>query len=200
MLFDLFSSFEQLLIVVVALLSAITIHEFAHAWVADRLGDPTPKLMGRVTLNPLAHLDPIGTIALLLIGFGWGKPVQFDPYNLENPRRDSALVALAGPASNVVLIALLTLLYRIFDLPILIPFIGYNVVLALFNLIPIHPLDGFKIVGGILPEDQSEDWYRLERYGMYLLLIILLPIFNGQSLVSQILGPLLDIITTLLLG
>jgi len=200
MLFDLFSSLETLLIVIIALLSAITIHEFSHAWVADRLGDPTPRLMGRVTLNPLAHLDPIGTIALLLIGFGWGKPVQFDPFNLENPRRDSALVALAGPASNVIIILLLTIIYRFTPITLLEPFIGYNVVLALFNLIPIHPLDGFKIVGGILPEDQSEEWYRLERYGIYLLLIILLPIFNGRSLVSQMLGPLLDNILSLLLG
>ena len=200
MLFDLFSSLETLFIVIIALLSAITIHEFSHAWVADRLGDPTQRLMGRVTLNPLAHLDPIGTIALLLIGFGWGKPVQFDPFNLENPRRDSALVALAGPASNIVIILILTIIYRLTPITLLEPFIGYNVVLALFNLIPIHPLDGFKIVGGILPEDRSEAWYRLERYGLYLLLIILLPIFNGRSLVSQILGPLLDNILSLLIG
>lgn len=200
MIFDLFSSIEQLIILVIALLSAITIHEFAHAWVADRLGDPTPRLMGRVTLNPLAHLDPLGTLALLLIGFGWGKPVQFDPFNLQNPRRDSALVALAGPASNIVVITVLSLIYQVMPISLLEPFILYNVVLALFNLIPIHPLDGFKIVGGILPREQSESWYELERYGIYLLLIILLPIFGGRSLVSQILGPLLDNIRSLLIG
>src|SRR3989338_7102351 len=130
MLFDLFSSLETLFIVIIALLSAITIHEFSHAWVADRLGDPTPRLMGRVTLNPLAHLDPIGTIALLLIGFGWGKPVPFDPFNLENPRRDSALIALAGPASNLISIFIIISLYQLFPLTILQPFIAYHVVLA----------------------------------------------------------------------
>src|SRR3989344_8883223 len=83
-----------------ALVTAITIHEFAHAWMAVYLGDPTPKLQGRLTLNPIAHLDPIGTLMLLLVRFGWGKPVQFDPYNLENPKRDSAIISLAGPGAN----------------------------------------------------------------------------------------------------
>src|SRR3990167_4058068 len=129
MLFDLFSSLETLFIVIIALLSAITIHEFSHAWVADRLGDPTPRLMGRVTLNPLAHLDPIGTIALLLIGFGWGKPVQFDPFNLENPRRDSALVSLAGPLSNITLASLLSIVLRFSITPL-------SPLAPLINIIP----------------------------------------------------------------
>src|SRR3990172_8857289 len=87
----------------VALIVAITIHEFSHAAAAERLGDPTPRLQGRLTLNPLAHLDPLGTLMLILIRFGWGKPVQFDPYNLRHPRRDSAIISLAGPTSNIVL-------------------------------------------------------------------------------------------------
>src|SRR3990172_11954241 len=82
---------------------AITVHEFAHAYAAERLGDPTPRLMGRLTLNPLAHLDPLGTLMLLIARFGWGKPVQFDPFNLRHPRRDSALISLAGPASNLIM-------------------------------------------------------------------------------------------------
>src|SRR3989344_291453 len=87
---------------IISLVIAITIHEFAHAFVADHLGDPTPRLQGRVTLNPLAHLDPMGTLLLFIVHFGWGKPVQFDPFNLRNPRRDAALISLAGPATNLV--------------------------------------------------------------------------------------------------
>src|SRR3990167_5595522 len=98
---------------ITGLVSAITIHEFAHAYVAWRLGDPTAKLAGRLTLNPGAHLDPVGTIALLFIGFGWGKPTPFDPFNLRNIKRDSALISLAGAVSNFLLAALLSLPYLI---------------------------------------------------------------------------------------
>ena len=159
---------------ILALIIAITIHEFAHAWAADRLGDPTPRLMGRLTLNPLAHLDPIGTIMLLIVRFGWGKPVQFDPYNLRHPRRDSAIISVAGPVSNLLLALTCSILLNVlmsfsassfnysfiqlfmyFIISLLQPLIIYNVILAIFNLVPIHPLDGFKIVGGILPEEYA---------------------------------------------
>ena len=196
----LFSSPLSFVLISVGLLLAITIHEFAHAWVANKLGDPTAELMGRVTLNPLAHLDPVGTIALLLIGFGWGKPVPFDPFNLENPRKDSAMIALAGPVSNIILLIILTPIYRMTGLSVLEPIMYINLVLALFNLIPVYPLDGFKIVGGLLPEDQSEEWQSLQRYGMYFLIFMILPIFNGASLVSYLLTPLLDNILGFLLG
>jgi len=102
----------SLLFVAAALLSAITVHEFAHAFMAERLGDPTPRLQGRLTLNPLAHLDPLGTLMLFIIGFGWGKPVQFDPYNLKNPRRDAALISFAGPLSNIILASILSIVLR----------------------------------------------------------------------------------------
>jgi Zn-dependent protease len=200
MVFQLLSSPISFIIVGISLLFAITIHEFAHAWVADRLGDPTPRLMGRVTLNPLAHLDPIGTLALLLVGFGWGKPVPFDPFNLSRPQRDSALIALAGPASNIIVILILAVLLRATEFILLVPLIQLNLILALFNLIPIHPLDGFKIVGGFLSKEQSEEWYKLEPYGIYFLLFMLLPIINGQSLLSRFLSPLLDNILSILLG
>ena len=101
------------LIVFISLILVVSIHEFAHAFVADRLGDSTPKLQGRLTLNPLAHLDLFGTILLLLVGFGWGKPVMFDPYNLKNPRRDAALISLAGPTSNLLFAILAAIIYRI---------------------------------------------------------------------------------------
>src|SRR3990172_6432841 len=120
----------------VALVVAISIHEFAHAAAADRLGDPTPRLQGRLTLNPLAHLDPIGTLMLLLIRVGWGKPVQFDPYNLKNPRRDAALISLAGPASNLILAIVLALIIKLITNPFsplftlkafILPFVFMNV-------------------------------------------------------------------------
>src|SRR3989339_703849 len=133
---------------IAALLFAITIHEFAHAWTADRLGDPTPRLQGRITLNPIAHLDPLGTLMLILFRFGWGKPVQFDQFNLKNPRRDAALISLAGPASNIASAIVLSLILQLTGtvLPLILTeaiiptFIVLNVLLAIFNLIPIHPL------------------------------------------------------------
>ena len=186
-----------------ALILAIDIHEFSHAWMAEHLGDPTPRLQGRLTLNPLAHLDPIGTILLILVRFGWGKPVQFDPYNLRNPRRDSGLISIAGPISNMLLATVCALLVRLPMPDILAAFLAelavMNVVLGIFNLVPIHPLDGFKIVEAILPEQQATEWHELERYGIIFLLILLLPIFNGGALISTIISPPINFVLKLLL-
>lgn len=187
----------------VALILAIDIHEFSHAWMAEHLGDPTPRLQGRLTLNPLAHLDPLGTLLLLLVRFGWGKPVQFDPYNLRNPRRDGALISIAGPISNMLLATICAIIVR-FPIPdILAAFLAelaiMNVVLGIFNLVPIHPLDGFKIVEGFLPEDQAVEWHQLERYGIIFLLILLLPIFNGGALISTIISPPINFVLKYLL-
>lgn len=205
MINTLFNNPLALLVGFIALIIAITIHEFAHALVADRLGDPTPRLQGRLTLNPLSHLDPIGTLMILLVSFGWGKPVQFDPFNLKNPRRDAALISIAGPISNILLAILLSAIIRLpFVSPLLtqfiIPVIYLNVVLAVFNLLPIHPLDGFKIVGGLIPESQAREWYSLERYGfIFLLALLLIPGRNG-SLLFSILGPIVNFIIIALLG
>src|SRR3972149_11313525 len=109
-----------LVVFLVSLIISITIHEFAHGFAADKLGDPTPRIQGRLTLNPKAHLDPFGTIMILLVGFGWGKPVQFDPYNLKDPRRDAALISLAGPASNIILAILLSIILRLLSASILL--------------------------------------------------------------------------------
>ncbi|MEK7587537.1 MAG: site-2 protease family protein [Patescibacteria group bacterium] len=193
-----------------ALVIAITIHEFAHAYAAERLGDPTPRLMGRLTLNPLAHLDPLGTALLLLIRFGWGKPVQFDRFNLRHPRRDSAIISLAGPMSNIILATGCAILLRFlitFPFSLLTAvFIGFlqpliimNVVLAIFNLVPIHPLDGFKIVEGILPEEYSRQWKELEGYGMIFLLFLLFPIFGGQAPISRLISPVITFFINFLL-
>lgn len=197
------------LISAIALLAAITIHEFAHAFAADKLGDPTPRLMGRLTLNPLAHLDPLGTILMLLIGFGWGKPVQFDPYNLKKPRRDAAIIALAGPFSNLLLASIISIILRVWSsplssfstyTPILYPFLNFNVVLAVFNLIPIHPLDGGKILVGLLPRDlgRSVDVF-LHRYGLMLLLILIFPIFGGISIITSVISPIIRILMNIYL-
>jgi Zn-dependent protease len=190
----------------ISLVIAITIHEFAHAYAADRLGDPTPRVQGRLTLNPLAHLDPLGTLLLILVRFGWGKPVQFDPYNLENPRRDSAIISFAGPLSNLILATIASILIR-FIFPtseilfaILMPFVYLNILLAIFNLIPVHPLDGGKILVGLLPDNKADEVdHLLKQYGTFLLLILILPIFSGHSLATMLITPTVNFIFNLLL-
>lgn len=190
--------------VAAVLVLAITVHEFAHAWMADRLGDPTPRHQDRVTLNPLAHLDPIGTLAILLIGFGWGKPVMFDPYNLKNPTRDAALIALAGPASNLLLALILAILTPILGSILPIPAVAinafgqlaiyFNVMLAIFNLVPIHPLDGGKIAVALLPKQlalEYDDFMR--RYGIIVLLLLIFP-FGGQSAISALILPVITFV------
>lgn len=211
------------MIIIVWLLAfvvAITIHETAHAWMADRLGDPTPRMMGRLSLNPLVHYDPIGTTLLFVlvvmrslgipvIPFGWAKPVRFDPYNLKNPRRDAALISFAGPFSNLALAALLSIILRFASTPfsplsflsaIFYPFIVLNVVLAIFNLIPIHPLDGGKILVGFLPQ---KDAYKvdlfLNRFGLIMLFFLIFPVFGGTSPVFLVLSPILNFLFNILI-
>ena len=210
MIQTLFANPLSFVVYLLALIVVITIHEFSHALAAEKLGDPTPRLQGRLNLNPLSHLDPFGTIMILLIGFGWGKPVTFDPFNLQNPRRDAAIISLAGPFSNLILALVLSLLLRLFILVklqfliiigsiIFAPIIQLSVLLGIFNLIPVHPLDGFKIVGGILPQKQADEWYSLQKYGIFVLLLIIFP-FNGQtSMMSMFLSPLLKFIMPLFL-
>lgn len=190
---------------IVALVVSIAVHEFSHALAADKLGDPTPRIQGRLTLNPLVHLDPIGTLMLIVARFGWGKPVQFDPFNLANPRRDAAIISLAGPASNLLLaavaagignFALRNHLYPEVSFELFTNLIVLNLVLAIFNLLPIHPLDGGKILVGILPRDTAHDVDKiLSQYGMFILIFMVLPLYGGSSLISQILGPVLDIVS-----
>lgn len=169
----------------VVLLVAFTIHELAHAVTADRMGDPTPRRMGRISLNPLVHLDPFGTIALLVAGFGWAKPVMVNPMNFRmNPRTGMAIVAAAGPLSNIIMAVLFALPFQLglarftmsssgalpsFDM-LLSQFVLINLILAFFNLIPIPPLDGYKILIGILPPEMGYRLQPLEQYGFLLLL------------------------------
>lgn len=191
---------------IIGLIAAITVHEFSHALVAYRLGDPTAKLAGRLTLNPQSHLDPIGTLALLFVGFGWGKPTPFDPYNLRNVKRDSALISAAGAVSNFVLAFILSLPYLIAfytqNLSLAINgvyevisiIIWINIILGVFNLIPVHPLDGFKVLAGLLPKDWYYDFIQTEKYGIYILIFLLI-----TGAIAKILFPIVSAIFSLLI-
>lgn len=188
------------------LLLSLTVHEFAHAWVANKLGDPTPRIQGRVTLNPLAHLDPLGTLALFLVRFGWGKPVQFDPSNLANPVRDSALIALAGPSTNVAIALLLSLFLKLGLVPDSLLYLALsqviiiNVVLAIFNLVPVHPLDGSKVLLAVLPRHIAYDYeVFMNQYGMYIVIALIFPWYNGLSPVIALISPIITFVTRFLL-
>jgi len=183
----------------IALIIAITIHEFSHALVADRLGDPTPRSQGRLSLNPLKHLDPIGTIMMFIAHFGWGKPVPIDPYNFSHPKRDELFVALAGPVSNLILASLLAIVYRFFPVSIIFVIAVINIYLAIFNLLPIPPLDGSKIFLNLLPQEKSVEWAEaFERYGSFLLIaLIFLPV-GGSNIVSLVISPVVNFILRLL--
>jgi len=192
---------QQFLFILISFVISITIHEFAHAYTATILGDDTPRAQGRVTLNPLAHLDPIGSLLLIFValsgfGLGWGKPVVFNPYRIRWGKRGVALVAAAGPISNVILALVLAVPQRVFasgfanlspaTQRFIMILIGLNIGLAAFNVIPLPPLDGSKILLGFLPDF----WYvvlaPLERYGFVILFFFLLfpplqPILYGIS-------------------
>ncbi len=194
----------DLVLLALPILWAITVHEYAHAWMADRLGDPTARLAGRLTLNPLKHLDPIGTLLFFIVRIGWAKPVPVQPLSFRHPRRDMALVAIAGPVSNVLSAFFFGFLARLLPLGgpwhlLLVYFVYINLVLAFFNLIPLFPLDGWTVLKFFLPH---EPWvYTLERSGPILLLLLLvMPAFVGFHPIGQILQPLLRIGLKLTLG
>jgi Zn-dependent protease len=195
---------------------AIIVHEVAHGWMADRLGDPTARLMGRLTLNPIPHIDIYGTIIVPVLLFlfhspflfGWAKPVPIDPYNLKNPKKDSALISLAGPSANILFAISLSIFLRI--LLILFPagtfftlffyLIEFNIILAIFNLIPIHPLDGGKILVGILPDNLAREFDAFfNRFGLILLFLLIFPIFGGTSLISPIMSPVINFFLRILI-
>ncbi len=208
--------------VVTSLLVGIAVHEFSHAFVADWLGDPTPRAMGRVSLNPARHLDSTGTILLLVGGFGWGKPVQFNPYRMRNAKRGTTLVAAAGPVSNLLLAVVFALPIRDGLAPLRTPFdvsgfpawgaddylglfltslVLFNLILFVFNLIPLAPLDGFKVAVGVLPGDLSRTVAGLEPWGPGLLFVMIaLPFLTGVSVLGKIMFPAVDALADALVG
>ena len=186
------------LLMLPGIILGLSLHEFAHAWMSDRLGDPTPRRQGRLTINPIAHIDPLGFVALLLVGFGWGKPVMIDPSYYKNRRRDEFLVAIAGVTMNLILAVILSfpakalmsmyyssgsaLIENIFY--IVYYAVSINVCLMVFNLIPCPPLDGWNIVTQIFRLDRYRWWYKVYQYGQWILLIL---IFTNVT--DMILGP-----------
>jgi Zn-dependent protease len=171
-----------------ALLLAVTVHEFMHGKIAHLYGDSTAKDQGRLSLNPLKHLDPLGTLMIIVAGFGWAKPVPVNPNRFQDPRKQMMLVGLAGPLANFTAAFLLA---RLFYLPmpeVLSTLLGVtiwiNVMLGIFNLLPIPPLDGSKIIPYFLPESMQDGWYSFEKYGFVILLalVFLIPGFLGTVL------------------
>lgn len=175
---------STVLVILPPLLFALTFHEFAHAWTALKFGDPTARLQGRLTLNPMMHLDPVGTVMLIItvlagFGIGWAKPVPVDTRYLKHPRRDMLWIALAGPVSNIILAFVFGWLFSIIPpydgmigtfRQMVIVGIRINLTLAFFNLIPIPPLDGSRVLMGVLPAQQAYQYSQLEMYGPMLLI------------------------------
>lgn len=202
----------KLSIMLVPALMAVTFHELAHGFVADRCGDPTARLLGRLTINPLRHLDLIGTLAVLVFGFGWARAVPVNPENLRNSRRDMIWVALAGPGANLMLAIFCGLVLRwagpllqqnsgaggamaLWEPVSLMAAFGLyiNVILALFNLLPIPPLDGGRVVVSLLPEKLAAMVRRIEPFGLLLIIFLVF----GTSLWQKVFGPLVLLIVAL---
>jgi len=207
-----------------SLLLAVTVHEASHALIAAWQGDNTARSLGRLSLNPLRHLDPVGSLALLFVGFGWGKPVPVNPYRLrDGVKVGGALVSLAGPAANLLTASLVALPVRLGLVSWHSPFaytpfaqvtlgwitadviglvIFYNIILGVFNLLPIAPLDGFKVALGLLPNQMAYSFARLEPYGpgilMILVLLAYLPIVNFS--LWDILGPVVRVVSLVVVG
>lgn len=202
----------ELLLIVPPVLFAITIHEFWHGLVADKLGDPTAREAGRLTLNPLAHLDLIGTLMFFIVKIGWAKPVPVNPGNFQNPRRDMIWVALAGPASNLVSAFIFGMMLRGLELilppqmflaiaQVLVYLVLFNLILASFNLIPIPPLDGYNILLGILPLSHAYSFSQIVRFGPFILLgIIVIGQVTGFNLLWLIIEPAVSFFSCLFTG
>jgi Zn-dependent protease len=197
----------RMLLLAPVILFSLTIHEFAHAWLASKLGDETARRAGRVTLNPFRHLDLLGTIMLFLVGFGWAKPVPINPYFLRSQIRDYALTALAGPGANFVLAFGFGIIFRLLagahvgGFLLLLAELGVviNLALAAFNLIPIPPLDGSRVVYYLLPSDLASTYIKLEPFGIWILIGLLL-LDSGTHIIGSWMSLIIRVMGTLFAG
>ncbi|PLX99347.1 MAG: site-2 protease family protein [Desulfuromonas sp.] len=208
------SILSKISIMLVPALLAVTVHEVSHGYIADKLGDPTARLLGRLTFNPIKHLDPIGTLAVLFFGFGWAKPVPVNFGNMQQPKKGMIAVALAGPASNLFLAGLFALLLHglalipedrvstqmtmiVEPISLMAGFGLYiNIILAVFNMIPIPPLDGGMVLSGLLPPKQAAFLSKIEPFGFIVLLIVIF----YTNIWSAVLGPIIFAIVGVMAG
>ncbi|HRS91888.1 MAG TPA: site-2 protease family protein [Candidatus Marinimicrobia bacterium] len=209
-------NFQVIILLIPPILLALTFHEYMHGWTAYKMGDPTAKMAGRLTMNPIAHLDPIGTLMLFLVHFGWARPVPVDPRYFRNPKRDMLIVAAAGPLANMFIALLSGLLARLFQggyfsflpLSVLQPLyvmvilsLQINLALAIFNLLPIPPLDGSKILMGLVPPRYESQINWLERYGSFLLMaVIIVGMVTNFSILGAFINPFVNFFSQLFGG
>jgi len=206
-----------LALLIPVMLFALSCHEMAHAWVALRFGDPTARDLGRITLNPLRHLDPLGTLMVIFAGFGWAKPVPVDERNLKDPLRDGLWIAAAGPGANfLAALGAGILLQLLFRSPELITFLGFaaepafgllqigvqlNLALAVFNLIPLHPLDGSRVLKGLLSRENAARFAQIDQAGPLILLGVLVAgRATGTSVLGLVMGPIVGALRRLVSG
>ncbi len=200
---------ERIIYFLPPLLLALSFHESAHAYIAFRLGDPTARDLGRVTLNPLPHIDIFGLIAIMFFPIGWAKPVPVNPYNLKNPIRDNLWISLAGPASNLILAFISGVVFRLlynplassaggaYFLTLIQSSVILNIILMVFNLLPIPPLDGFHILEGMVSTETYVKLQRIQQFGPLLLLALVL---FGGGILGAILGPVIRVLGGFLIG
>ena len=197
---------EALALLIPMLLFSVSFHEFSHGWVANKLGDPTAKNSGRLTLNPIAHLDMYGSLMILFVGFGWAKPVPVDSRYLANPRIDMMKIAFAGPASNLLLALISGTIIRTTGYmgsltTMLVMFTQINIMLAVFNMIPISPLDGSQIFSGFMVRRNPDMVYKLQIYGPQILMgLILFGMFTRISPIWWVMRPFVDFFMFLFAG
>ncbi|MFH1251223.1 MAG: site-2 protease family protein [bacterium] len=207
---------QYIILLAPPILLALTFHEFSHGWMAFKLGDPTAKLAGRLSMNPLVHLDPFGTLMIFLVRFGWAKPVPVNPRYFKEPKRDMLLVSVAGPAANILLAFVSGMLLRTFHagsfnflpanllqpLYIMVKFsLQINLALAIFNLLPVPPLDGSKILYGILPPQYEYIYEYLERYGPFVLMgLIVFGMLTRISILGAFIYPFVNFFSKLFGG